>query len=120
MGMVMCANIAYANNGNVVHIDDENRLSLQRAKTMTRLPESWFEGEFPRYAIKNGAIGYDTLQNYVTEIYENKMRCISVLLKDTGEVDDHNRPIMLMPPTVIFLDSISDVISKEYDIRDKK
>ena len=120
MGMVMCANIAYANNGNVVHIDAENRLSLQRAKTMTRLPESWFEGEFPRYAIKNGAIGYDTLQNYVTEIYENKMRCISVLLKDTGEVDDHNRPIMLMPPTVIFLDSISDVISKEYDIRDKK
>ena len=39
MGMVMCANIAYANNGNVVHIDAENRLSLQRAKTMTRLPE---------------------------------------------------------------------------------
>ena len=120
MGMVMCANISYANNGNVVHIDAENRLSLQRAKTMTRLPELWFEGDFPRYAIKNGAIGYDTLQNYVTEIYENKMRHKDVLMKDTGEVDDHNQPIKLMPPTVVFLDSISDVISKEYDIRDKK
>ena len=120
IGMQMCANVAYANNGNVIHIDAENRLALQRAKTLTKLPESWFEGDFPRYAIKNGAIGYDTLQNYVTEVYENKMKHKDVLLKDTGEVDDHNQPIKLMPPTVMFVDSISDVISKEYDIRDKK
>ena len=120
LGMQMCANIAYAHNGNIVHIDAENRLSLQRAKTLTKLPESWFTGEYPRYAIKNGAIGYDTLQNYVTEIYERKMSAKTVLLKDTGEVDDQNKPIWLMPPTVIFCDSISDVISKEYDMRDKK
>lgn len=120
IGMQIIACIAYANAGNIVHIDAENRLSLQRAKTLTKLPENWFEGEHPRYAIKYGAIGYDTLQNYVTEIYERKMRCKNVLLKDTGEVDDHNRPIFLMPPTMIFLDSISDVISKEYDMRDKK
>ena len=120
IGMQMCANVAYANNGNVIHIDAENRLALQRAKTLTKLPESWFEGDFPRYAIKNGAIGYDTLQNYVTEVYENKMKHMDVLLKDTGEVDDHNQPIKLMPPTVIFVDSISDVIAKEYDIRDRK
>lgn len=120
IGMQMCANVAYANNGNVIHIDAENRLALQRAKTLTKLPESWFEGDFPRYAIKNGAIGYDTLQNYVTEVYENKMKHKDVLLKDTGEVDDHNQPIKLMPPTVMFVDSISDVISKEYDIRDRK
>ena len=66
LGMQMCANIAYAHNGNIIHIDAENRLSLQRAKTITKLPESWFTGTYPRYAIKNGAIGYDTLQNYVT------------------------------------------------------
>lgn len=120
MGIQMSANIAYANGGNVVHLDAENRLSLQRAKTLTKLPDAWFEGDFPRYAIKNGAIGYDTLQNYVTEIYENKMRHKELLTKDTGEVDDQNRPIKLMPPTVLFMDSISDVISKEYDMRDKK
>jgi hypothetical protein len=120
IGMQMCANVAYANNGNVIHIDAENRLALQRAKTLTKLPESWFEGDFPRYAIKNGAIGYDTLQTYVTEVYENKIRHKDVLLKDTGEVDDHNQPIKLMPPTVMFVDSISDVIAKEYDIRDRK
>ncbi len=120
LGMQMVANIAYQYNGNVVHIDAENRLSLQRVKTLTKLPESWFDAEFPRYAIKNGAIGYDTLQEYITEIYENKMKYVNVLSKDTGEVDDHNRPIKLMPPTVVFLDSLSDVIAKEYDMRDKK
>ena len=120
IGMQMCANIAYQHNGNIVHIDAENRLSLQRAKTLTKLPESWFTGDYPRYAIKNGAIGYDTLQNYITEIYETKMRAKTVLLKDTGEVDDQNNPIWLMPPTIVFLDSLSDVISKEYDMRDKK
>jgi len=120
LGMQMCANIAYSHAGNVVHIDAENRLSLQRAKTLTKLPEDWFDGDHPRYAIKYGAIGYDTLQAYVTEIYERKMSHKTLLLKDTGEVDDHNRPIWLMPPTVMFLDSISDVISKEYDMRDKK
>lgn len=120
IGMQMAANIAYANNGNIVHIDAENRLSLQRAKILTKLPDIWFTGDYPRYAIKNGAIGYDTMQNYITEIYETKMRAKTVLLKDTGEVDDQNNPIWLMPPTVVFLDSLSDVISKEYDMRDKK
>lgn len=120
IGIQISANIANGYNGNIVHIDAENRLSLQRAKTLTRLPEDWFNGEYPRYAIKNGAIGYDTLQTYVTEIYESKMRHTELLTKDTGEVDDQNRPIKLMPPTVIFLDSLSDVISKEYDMRDKK
>lgn len=120
LGMQMISCIAYANLGNCVHIDAENRLSLQRAKTITKLPESWFEGEHPRYTIKYGSIGYDTLQAYITEIYERKMQHKTLLLKDTGEVDDHNRPIWLMPPTVVFLDSISDVISKEYDMRDKK
>ena len=116
----MIANIAYANNGNIVHYDAEQRLVLQRVKTLTKLPENWFSGEFPRYSLRSGAIGFDTLQNDITEIYENKMRNKDLLLKDTGEVDDRNHPIMLMPPTIVFVDSLQDVISKEYDINDKK
>lgn len=120
LGIQMIANIAYSNGGNIVHLDAENRLVVQRVKNLTKLPDTWFDGEFPRYALKCGAIGYDTLQNYVTEIYENKMKFQNILLRDTGEVDDHNRPIKLMPPTIIFLDSLSDVIAKEYDMRDSK
>lgn len=114
------ANIAFSNNGNIVHYDAEQRLVLQRVKTLTKLPEDWFTGETPRYSLRSGSIGFDTLQNDIAEIYENKMRYKDILLKDTGEVDDHNRPIKLMPPTVVFIDSLQDIIDKEYDINDKK
>lgn len=120
IGCQMIANIAYANNGNIVHYDAEQRLVLQRVKTLTKLPDSWFSGDYPRYSLRSGAIGFDTLQNDIAEIYENKMRHKNLLLKDTGEVDHENKPIKLMPPTIVFLDSLQDVIQKEYDINDKK
>ena len=49
------------------------------------------------------------------------MRYKDVLLKDTGEVDAHNKPVMMMPPTVVFLDSLQDVIteSSRYDVNNK-
>lgn len=119
LGIQMCANIAYANEGNVIHYDAENRLVAQRVKNLTKLPESWFTGETPRYQIRGGAIGFDTLQHDVTEIAQNKIKYKNILLKDTGVVDGNNQPIYLMPPTVIFLDSISNVIAKEYNVESK-
>jgi hypothetical protein len=115
----MCANIAYANNGNVIHYDAENRLVVQRVKNLTKLPESWFDGDAPRYQIRGGAIGFDTLQHDITEIAQNKIKYKNLLLKDTGVKDGNNKPIYLMPPTVIFLDSISNVIAKEYNVESK-
>lgn len=114
------ANIAYKNDGNIVHYDVENRLVLQRAMDLSKLPHSWFESDHPRYVLKSGAIGYDTLQNDITEIYLTKMAHKDLLEKDTGVVDCNNKPIRLMPPTVILVDSLSDMISNAYDINDKK
>lgn len=116
----MISEIAHKNGGNIVHYDAEQRLVLQRAKILSKLPAEWFSGEYPRYSLRSGAIGFDTLQNDIAEIYANKMRNIQYLLKDTGEVDDQNNPIKLMPPTVVFLDSLQDVIEKEYNVDDKK
>ena len=112
--------IAYKHGGNIVHYDAEQRLVLQRAKMLSKLPADWFSGEFPRYSLRSGAIGFDTLQNDIAEIYANKMQNKQYLLQDTGEVDDQNHPIKLMPPTVVFLDSLQDVIEKEYNVDDKK
>lgn len=109
----VCANIAYANNGNVIHYDAENRMVKQRVKTLSKLPESWFDSDLPKYVLKNGAIGFDTLQNDVAEIYANKMKYRNILMKDTGVVDDRNKPIILMPPTIMFVDSLQNVIERE-------
>lgn len=119
LGIQMCANIAYANNGNVIHYDAENRLVIQRVKNLTKLPDSWFSGDAPRYQIRGGAIGFDTLQHDITEIAQNKIKYKNILLQDTGVKDGDNKPIYLMPPTVIFLDSISNVIAKEYNVDSK-
>lgn len=120
VGMQISANIAYRYNGNVIHYDAENRLVTQRVKTITKLPDVWFDSDFPRYKMKKGAIGYDTLKQDIAEIWKMKMKNRDKLLRDTGVTDSQNKPIFLMPPTIIFLDSISDVIDKEYDICNKK
>ena len=115
------SNIAYANDGNIYHYDTENRSVFERIKQLSKLPESWFDGDHPLYSYRYGAIGFDTLQKDITTIYENKMRYRDILLRDTGEVDSHNRPVKMMPPTIIFLDSLQDVISEEskYDVNNK-
>lgn len=117
---IIVANIAYANNGNVVHIDAENRLVLQRVMTLSKLPADWFYGENPKYKINSGAIGFDGLQEMVTRVWLNKLKAKAVLLKNTGKKDGQGNDIWMMPPTLIFLDSLSDVLSKEYDLSDKK
>lgn len=114
------AEIAYKYGGNIVHYDAEQRLVLQRAKNLSKLPGDWFTGDYPRYSLRSGAIGFDTLQNDIAEIYSAKMQNRQYLIQDTGEVDDQNKPIKLMPPTVVFLDSLQDVIEKEYNVDDKK
>lgn len=116
------SNIAFANGGNIVHYDAEQRLVLERAKQLSKLPDNWFTGENPRYSLRSGAIGFDTLQNDIKMLYENKMKNKDLLLEDTGEVDSNNQPIMMMPPTVCFVDSLQDIISEEknYDVDAKK
>lgn len=122
IGMNISSNVAVDANGNVVHYDAEGRLVLQRAKTITQLPDEWFNAEHPRYALKSGTIGFDRLKRDIAEIYESKMKHKDLLLKDTGEVDDKNQPIILMPPTIVFIDSLQHIVINEdaYDVNDKQ
>ena len=112
----MAANMANRYQGNVIHYDTENRATSQRIRTLTGLPNFWFDGEIPRYRLESGAITFETLQEQIADIYKNKMTSKSLLLKDTGEVDSCNKPIWLMPPTIILLDSLQNVVVKDYDV----
>lgn len=116
------SNIAFKHGGNIKHYDTENKSVFERIKQLSKLPEFWFDDDHPLYSYHYGAIGFDTLQKEIASIYENKMRYRDVLLKDTGEVDSHNNPIKMMPPTVILLDSLQDVISEaiKYNIESKE
>lgn len=116
----IAANIAYVSGGNVVHYDTENRGVEQRIRLLSKLPNSWFDGDHPRYKICAGAITFDQLMEDIASLYENKMRNKELLLQDTGEVDARNQPIKLMPPTVLLLDSLQNIVVKDYDIETTK
>lgn len=116
----IAANIAYANGGNVVHYDTENRGVEQRIRLLTKLPNNWFDGDHPRYKIVAGAITFDDLMSDIASIYENKMRNKELLVKDTGEVDARNQPIKIMPPTVLLIDSLQNIVVKDYDVDSTK
>lgn len=122
IGMQMQANIAVANNGMIIHYDTEGRLVLQRAKSITGLPDEWFNSDHPRYILRSGTIGFDTLKRDMADQYEAKMRHKDLLLRDTGEVDDMNRPIIMMPPTIVLMDSLQHIVINEdaYDVNDKQ
>lgn len=116
----MAANMANRYLGNVIHYDTENRATSQRIRTLTGLPNFWFDGDIPRYRLESGAITFETLQEQIAHVYKNKMTSKSLLLKDTGEVDSRNQPIWLMPPTIILLDSLQNVVVKDYDVDTSK
>ena len=121
IGMQIMSNIGTSYDGNIVHYDGEGRLVLQRAKQISGLPDDWFTSEHPRYALRSGAIGFDTLKRDIAEIYEAKTRHKDILLKDTGEVDDKNHPILMMPPTIMLIDSLQHIVISEdaYEIGNK-
>lgn len=121
VGINIISNAATSSDGNIVHYDAEGRLVLQRVKTISKLPDEWFNADHPRYILKSGTIGFDRLKRDIADLYEAKMKHKDLLLRDTGEVDDRNRPIFLMPPTIVFVDSLQHVVVNEeaYDINDK-
>lgn len=120
IGIIMCGNIAQGNEGNILHLDAEGRLIAQRVQTLTKLPYNWFTGDPPRYAIQKGSIGFDGIEEQITNIWMNKLKYKDLLMQDTGVKDGSNKPLFMLPPTVVFLDSLSSVLSKEYDIDNKK
>ena len=121
IAMSIISNIGIRYNGFIIHYDTEGRLVLQRAKSITGLPDEWFNAEHPRYVLRSGTIGFDTLKRDIADQYESKMRHKDLLLKDTGEVDDMNNPIFMMPPTLILIDSLQHIVINEdaYDVNDK-
>lgn len=124
------ANMIFKYGGNCYYMDSEGRTQYERLKNLTKLPKEYFiaeDGEEPQYSLISGAIGFDTIQKKISEIYKTKLQHAEELEYDTGEVDCMNRPIKLLLPTFIVIDSLQncvidgesyDVTTKNYDDHD--
>lgn len=101
---------------NVIHYDCEYRFDISRAESITKLPSYFFDGsEGPeRYMIKTGAVGFDTIQEMVVKTYVAKMKLKKELMVDSGYQDEFGRPVMILQPTVIIIDSMTTVMNETF------
>lgn len=117
LGAQIAANIIRQYNfANVIHIDCEQRFDVSRAETITKLPASYFnEDTGYRYMIKSGSVGLDTIQEMVVKLYVQKMKLKDQLTVETGFTDEFGRPIKILQPTVILIDSITTVLNETFN-----
>lgn len=99
---------------NVIHFDCENRFDVSRAETITKLPPKDFAEGSERYMIKNGMVGLDIIQKMITDIYKEKMKLKDQLMVDTGLKDEFGKPVMMIQPTIIIIDSITTVMTETF------
>ena len=101
-------------NANVIHYDSEQRMDLSRIEVVSQLPASYFTGDTPKYILKGGAVGLDVIQESIVKLYVNKMKMKKELMVDSGVKDEFGQPVMILPPTVIIIDSITTVMSETF------
>ena len=101
---------------NVIHFDCENRFDISRAESITRLPGTFFNEESgERYMIKTGRVGLDVIQEMIVKTYASKMKLKDVLTVDTGFTDEFGKPLRILEPTVVIIDSITTVLNETFN-----
>lgn len=110
-------------NANVIHYDCENRTDISRVETVTALPSNYFrssDGIPPKYLLKTGAVGLDIIQEMIVKTYVSKMKLKKELIIQSGFKDEFNQDVMIFPPTVIIIDSITSVINETFSVDNAK
>ena len=96
--------------GILIHMDYENATTAARAMTIARqcgLSKSDLEG---RYKYLNENIYTETLYKLVKSIAKRKIENYDALKLPTGKVDEDDKEIFVLPPTVVLVDSWASVI----------
>jgi adenylate kinase family enzyme len=99
-------------SGSVIHYDCENRLLVTRVQVLTGLPIDYFSNG--KYIIRGGSTSLEEMQEMIVKLYVAKMQNKSQLETDTGRVDELGRPIIILQPTVIIIDSIANIIPDSF------
>lgn len=102
---------------NSILFDCEERTDIPRCQNITKLPSEYFYSDkgVPRFLIRQGAIGLDTIQEMVVRLYVRKMQHRDQLLTSAGHTDGFGKDVMILPPTIIGIDSITTVLSETFN-----
>ena len=106
---------------NVIHFDCENRFDISRAESITRLPGTFFNADSgERYMIKTGRVGLDVIQEMIVKTSISKLKLKDILTVDTGLSDEFGKPLKILQPTVIIIDSITTVLNETFNPDNQK
>lgn len=101
--------------GMVVHYDLEKALSYTRIKAVTKATNQQLD---QKYILKQERLYIEDIFDSILEIYKEKMDAKKEFSYDSGLLDEFGRPINPLAPTVIILDSIPSMISR--DLKDEE
>ena len=111
MGML----IRQFKHANGILFDCENRTDTSRCENLTKLPSRYFSSDsISEFTIKSGEVSLEIIQEIIVKLYVRKMQLKNELKVPIGYNDEFGKPIMILPPTVIVIDSITTVINETF------
>lgn len=104
-------------NANAILFDCENRTDINRCENLTKLPAAAFYSDSgaPRFMVKQGAVGLDVIQEMIVKLYVRKMQFKKELMVPSGHKDGFGNDVMILPPTIIGIDSITTVLNETFN-----
>lgn len=106
-------------NATIHHYDSEQRFDISRGENISQLPISDFD-EGGRYILKSGTVSLDEIQEAIVDLYAKKMRMKNDLVIKTGRVNEFNKEIEILEPTVIIIDSLTSVSPESFSYNDTR
>lgn len=90
----------------VLHFDIEQTYSMPRIKDITNMPRRDINN---KYILIQEKLFLEDIHTRICEIYKDKIENKKELIYDTGLKDETNKPIKVLEPTVIILDTIKAI-----------
>lgn len=99
-------------NANAILFDCEQRTDISRCENITKLPSSYFQND--KFMLKSGTVSLETIQEMIVKTYVTKMKLKKDIMVNSGFKDEFGKDIMIFPPTVIIIDSITTVLNETF------
>ena len=108
---------------NVIHFDTEQRTDISRIESVTKLPIQYFaskDGSTPRYMLKSGAVSLSMIQAMLVQMAVTKIRLREQIKINMGYNVEFGKPVIILPPTIVIIDSITSVIDETFNVDNSK
>lgn len=100
----------------VWHYDYERSTSPERVMALSGWDYNRFED---KYHLFNSDLSVETIYKACKEIEKIKMECKEEIQIDSGFKDSHGKPIYVLPPTIMLVDSVALLAPKEIEDDDE-